>query len=108
MSIVTNIILTTGLEANRTIESINRSYASIVGYPVRVFSLSCMTHVGGNKNLACCVHVSAMNNLHEEQLIGLIETTCWECPEEVQLFLKRQDDEVFTQVKLNLLREDEI
>lgn len=104
MSTVTNIILTTGLSDRRAVEAINRNYGHVVETQlVRVFSLSHMTCVGGNKELECCVHVSAVNNLNEKQLISLIEMITWSDPDEVQLFLKRQNDDKFEEVKLELV-----
>jgi hypothetical protein len=101
MSNVTNIILTTGLHENEAIESINRRYRHKLREElVRVFSLSHMTHVAGNKELECGVHISAMNGVDMKQLITLIETVAWNSPDEVQLFVKAQDDDRFTQVEL--------
>lgn len=109
MSTITNIILTTGLGERAAVESLNRSYGHEIGVPLcRVFddSLSRDNVLGGNKELECSVYVSSMSNLNVIRLRQLIETVFWNSPEEVQLFLKRQDDDIFEEVKLKLAQEE--
>lgn len=62
---------------------------------------------GGRKYLECELHVAAFNGRDVERpLIDAIRSLPWEAPDCVQLFLKRQDEDRFTEVDLGLTRGD--
>lgn len=53
--------------------------------------------VGGRKNLEASIYIAAFNGVDVDELIKCIKSIVWDDCHEVQLFIKDQHDEVFTE-----------
>ncbi|MGB6691242.1 MAG: hypothetical protein WBE76_25695 [Terracidiphilus sp.] len=53
-------------------------------------------HAGGYKHLECRVYLSAFNHADSKQIVKAIEKTPWRDRETVQLFVKEQEEELFS------------
>lgn len=56
---------------------------------------------GGSKMLETPLYIAAINWFVEDEFIDHLRKIKWECPESVQLIIKRQDEDQFSIVTLN-------
>jgi hypothetical protein len=99
MSSVTDIILSTTIEDGATEEEThpnadvlsNWLVTNYKGGLVKVDQLA-----GGNKAMQRDVFLAAINYLDHEAFLALFHSVNWEWPEDVQLLLKGEHDDVFT------------
>lgn len=56
--------------------------------------------VGGNKYLEDDLYLGAFNNLHLEEYIKSVKDVCKDCIEDIQLFVKEQDDDKWKEIFL--------
>lgn len=104
MSLVTNAILCFSITNGETVseEAINRFANEPTGCEGQRF-VSCNDPklprgwYGGSKMLECEVYIAAFNYMDVEGWIAHLRSLPWRYPEDVQLFLKEQDDDVFTE-----------
>jgi hypothetical protein len=54
-------------------------------------------YVGGEKNMECDVYLAAFNYMPLEHLLAAIRGARWNRPEHVQVFVKDEDEERFTE-----------
>jgi hypothetical protein len=100
MSMVTNILLCTMIDEEEAIAAVNVSFKS--GMPFTDLESSPMPYYAGSVCVECGIYVGAFNYLNDADLIKAIEAAPWKFPEDVQLFIKRQDDDRFAEVTLTL------
>jgi len=53
-------------------------------------------HAGGNKHLECRVYLSAFNHADTHRIVEAVRQAPWRDREMVQLFVKEQEEELFT------------
>ena|ERR1043165_4583585 len=105
MSVVTNVVLTFSILEDdghnddwaEIISSINK-YFDEQGRRGFIVVPREMDWYGGNKVLEAPLFVGAFNHLGLEDFIEHLKTIKWEYPEEVQLWVKEQEDDVFRTV----------
>lgn len=101
MSNVTNVILSFGIlenEADR-IKEVNKAKC-LEGQPFLGADLPPEAY-GGYKALETPLYIAALNHVSWQELIAHLKAgVSWEYPEEVQLLVKGQDDDLFFVVNL--------
>jgi hypothetical protein len=99
MSRVTNAILTANVgpdgHADAEIDSVNRFLRETEGGGCGDFR-EVTTHAGGTKNMECRVYVSAFNHADTEAIVRAVDQAPWQDKEMVQVFVKEQEQELFT------------
>jgi hypothetical protein len=101
MSRVTSVILTTGAVEQAAIADLNAKFAS--GAPfVRVRSTDTDVPYAGTKAIECEIYLGGFNHLDETALLTAIRSVRWEYADEVQLFVRRQEETRFTEIPLHL------
>jgi hypothetical protein len=99
MSVVTNIILAFPTERfclpEKRLAAVNRFFVGMKGFVSMddVGLPDCW--YGGAKRLEANLYLGAFNYLDLRSLIEWIRTIPWMYPEQVQLIVKEEDDEVF-------------
>ena len=98
MSLVTNIILITGISDEIGIGELNRKFQQGT-----IFSEIDDSKIdyAGEKFIEAGIYLGAFNYLDLEELIKTIENTRWEYPKDVQLFVKEDNEDRFSEIKLN-------
>lgn len=91
MSTVTNMILATMVDDASSFREDEGPLATLV-HPGFV---QVDQHAGGNKAMECDVFMAAVNGLDLDEVLEKLRKVPWAFPEEVQLFVKEQDDENF-------------
>lgn len=87
MSVVTNVVLVTGLMDEPQVEEINQwLYDNGFGSVVRVDQ-----HAGGSKVMEVNVYLGAFNYLDESSFVEFAQTRNWRWPEEFSLFVQTED-----------------
>lgn len=59
-------------------------------------------HAGGGKVFTSPVWMGAINYLDLDDFIDGLKKGVWKEPEHVQLFIRKEDDDLFSEVKLNM------
>ena len=105
MSNVTNIILTFGICEDEVdedkyilMETVNNWLAE-QGHPP--FGEDADICSGGSKHLECPLYIAAFKNFPTETFLGLVFGLPWDEPENVQVFIKDEEDERFTLISKN-------
>jgi len=100
MSRVMNVILTTGcgetpdrIAALNGILWLNSSTRGFAPLPA-----SHSSYIGGTKAMECDVYLAAFNYLPLAAVVRAMHATRWNEPEQVQLFVKDEDDRRFTEI----------
>lgn len=121
MSNVTNAILLFGIEGNfmdradpteaNRVREINRFFETDEGGHQKGFVNADDPALpdkwyGGAKCLECTVLLGAFNYLYLERLCKHLLTIAWECPEEVQLLVKEQEDDLWHFVDIAALAKE--
>lgn len=91
MSVVTDIILVT--ETDELLHVGDDSFldtSKLSNHLVEVGGLA-----GGNKHMQCDVFAAAINHLDHEDLIRRFRFMKWNNPDSVQLFIRREEDDLF-------------
>lgn len=96
MSEVTNVILTFDILENEglRIDTINEKL--MLWDDRQSFKALGNESVGGYKCMEANIYLAAFNHIDISALVAIVMTICWRYPEHVQLFVKGQDDYVFT------------
>ncbi|HUX47420.1 MAG TPA: hypothetical protein VMV58_05345 [Desulfosporosinus sp.] len=100
MSVVDNCILTYGwLESGELIDKVNQFF-SCKGF-VSIDDNS-LPHgwYGGSKMMEARLYLAAFNHFNEKEFISQLKSIDWECPEKVQLIIKRENDEKFSVINI--------
>ena len=95
MSTVTNVIFVTSVdeyEATQALQRISSFQFGTYWEPIKD------EVAGGNKNLECEVYIGAFNRFDEEKFVDELKMVKWKYPEELQVMVKRQDDDQFTTI----------
>lgn len=65
-------------------------------------------HAGGRKVMTTYIFLLSESSLWVEKFVEFFNTLKWETPEEVELFIKEQEDEIFTVYRVvDLIGEDD-
>lgn len=91
MSNVTNVIFVTSVDEDRAILALR-----VISSFVDMGWQSLQDYVtGGSKNLECEMFVGAFNYFDEQKFIDELKMVKWRYPEELQVMVRRQDDDRF-------------
>jgi len=63
-------------------------------------TLSRVTAESSGKNLETMIYVGAFNYLGKEEILGIVRAAKWEAPEHVQVFIQRQEENLFALYKI--------
>lgn len=102
MSNVTNVILHISIaeeeredkpippifELNLCLEQLNTSFKQVD------------QHAGGGKAFEAVVFMAAFNNVLTQEIVGIVASRSWKYPEDVQLFIMEQEDDLFTEHRI--------
>ena len=102
MSVVTNVILTCSLLDEDEDDDSVPALASVQEFLGKNAFKDISSAAGGYKCLEHKVFVTAANVLDTEGLVEAVRHAPWRDRESVQLFVKEQDDEKFSEVPLML------
>jgi hypothetical protein len=92
MSLVTNVIMTTGIEETKLWQTL-----PLMGKLKQVDQ-----YAGGSKAMECDVYLAAYNYLNHEKLLAEFWSVAWDSPDETWLMIKKQDDDGFTIYSANV------
>lgn len=96
MSYVTNVILKLPVCEDKKIEQINSFF------PVHHGFLRCVDEIcGGTKAFEQPVYLAAFNYFDLDGFIEHVKSIPWDCPEDIQIFVCGQNDDIFTEVLRN-------
>lgn len=100
MSVVTNILLCTGLEEEDAIRALNIMIMKWphAGLPFRPINEMLSA---GSKHLECDIWPGGFNHFELDKLTKCIEAVSWTDPGQVQLFVKGQNDSRFREISLS-------
>jgi hypothetical protein len=100
MSWVTNIILSTSiLDADKSADlnaAIHRHYKD----PFGALMVISRDDAGGDKELEATIYLAAFNGFDLDRFLVAIRAVLWDDPEELQLFIKDEDDEHFSEISV--------
>ena len=100
MSVVTNLILTCAAGGEeKAIAYINAAMIDDLHQQPITDTREAAT---GTKWLEAGVFITACNYLDLPEFLSAVQSAPWESPESVQVFYQEQDDNRFTEAKLNL------
>jgi hypothetical protein len=100
MSTVTNVILVAGVDELRAIAQVNEMIHRTHSHEDRPFTDANNHPVAGARVLETSIFLGAFNGIGLPLLLNIVQSAEWESPEEVQLFVKEQEDLKFTEVSL--------
>lgn len=96
MSVVTNVILKTGLQEELGVQQVNERLSSLDSHHSPFVSCDDtrkgMRSYAGSKALEIDLYPGAFNHLHLQDLLDSIRAAHWDEPEEVQLFVQGETD----------------
>ena len=96
MSRVTNVILTAHVAlqdgSDPEIDSVNTFLRETDGGEF----VDVTGHAGGTKHMECRVYLSAVNHGNIETILKAVDQTPWRDKEMVQVFVKEQEEDVFS------------
>jgi hypothetical protein len=103
MSVVTNIILVTGIEGDDE-EGMPSPGAAKLNLWIENEHQSCgpnalvkVDHIGGgNKAIESDMYIGAVNYLIKEDLVAVFRSIKWERPESAQLIIREQDEDKYS------------
>ena len=98
MSQVTDIILITGIDDGGREDC--HPNVNILTTETDVGFVKVSDTTGGNKHMQADIFLSAMNYLDKDNFINIYRSIDWEYPECVQLYLKREYDDIFESIPL--------
>jgi hypothetical protein len=103
MSWVTNIILSTSiLDADKSAD-LNAAIRQPYKDPFGALMVISRDDAGGDKQLEATIYLAAFNRLNLERFLTAVRAVPWDDPEELQLFIKGEDDERFSEIELGML-----
>lgn len=94
MSNITNIIFVTSVDEDISMQAL-REISSFVDMDWQSLKDEV---TGGTKILECEVYVGAFNYFDENKFIDELKSIKWNYPEELQVMVKREDDDQFTTI----------
>jgi len=98
MSNVTNVILHMGIleDARARIQEVN-DLSSLRDGGTGTFLVNANPNdvSGGTKALEATIFLAAFNHLHLGEFMRELKTIAWEHPDELQVIVQEQDDEIF-------------
>lgn len=94
-----NVILAHGCGEypQKRIEEVNAYLLENGHTPFTRIPASDSEYVGGEKHLECDIYLAAFNYMQLEHLIAAVRSAQWNDPEQVQVFAKDEDEELFTE-----------
>ena len=95
MSTVTNVIFVTSVdeyEATQALKKISSFELETHWEPISD------SHTGGSKNIECVIYIGAFNHFDEDKFVDEIKKVEWKYPEEIQVMVRRQDDDQFIDI----------
>jgi protein associated with RNAse G/E len=103
MSVVTNLILHIGIleDEEDRIKDVNEFWEDGIGLVSFDSSDLPRGWYGGTKMLEANLYVGAFNYLDLDEFITHLEKIRWEYPEEVQVIVKEQEDDLFRIIQLS-------
>jgi hypothetical protein len=98
MSRVMNVILTHGCGEYDELRIAEVNSALVDSHvPFARIPASYSASVGGEKNMECTVYLAAFNYMPLDRLVAAIRAAKWRDPDDVQLFVKDEDEQRFTE-----------
>ena len=98
MSEVTDIIITTFLDDGGSLD--DHLNIDILSGKTGIYFVKASDETGGNKQMQADVFLAAVDYMEEDNFVKIFKTIIWEYPECVQLYLKREYDDLFECIKL--------
>lgn len=102
MSVVTNLILHIGIseDEEERIKDVNKFFEDKNGLVSLDDSKIPRGWYGGSKMLECNLYIGAFNYLDLDEFIKHCKNIKWEYPDEIQIIVKEQEDDLFRIIKL--------
>lgn len=103
MSTVTNVIFVMSVdefEATQALQRISSFQFGTYWQPLKD------DITGGSKNLECEIYIGAFNYFDEDKFVDELKMVEWKYPEEIQVMVRRQDDDKFITIYVGEEKEE--